>query len=100
MERPTAVGAPSSPTPTGLFYVTDVLRENPRGPYSAWVIALNGHSDAFESFGGRDPRIAIHGTNDQSSIGRPVSNRCARLAAEPLAALADGIAPGTPVIVD
>ncbi len=94
-----AVGAPSSPTPVGRFFVTDVLRENPNGALGAWVIALDAHSDVFATFEGGDARIAIHGTNDPGSVGQPVSNGCVRVAAAPLALLAANLAPGTPVTV-
>jgi hypothetical protein len=93
------IGAPSTPTPTGTFFVTDVLPEDPGGSYGAWLIALNAHSDAFDLFEGGDARIAIHGTNSPSSIGQAVSNGCIHVAAKPLATLAASLAPGTPVVV-
>jgi lipoprotein-anchoring transpeptidase ErfK/SrfK len=96
---PVATGAPSSPTPLGTFYVTDVLREDPNGALGAWVLALNGHSDALTEFEGGDARIAIHGTNDQSSIGRAASFGCVRVDAGSLARLAAEITPGTPVVI-
>jgi lipoprotein-anchoring transpeptidase ErfK/SrfK len=93
------VGSAASPTPTGTFFVTDVLPDDPNGPHGAWVLALNAHSDAFTEFEGGDARIAIHGTNDPSSIGRSVSSGCVRVDAETLATLAHAIALGTPVII-
>ena len=36
-----AIGAASTPTPPGLYYVTDVLPYDPNGPYGAWVVALS-----------------------------------------------------------
>ena len=93
------IGAPSSPTPSGTFFVTDVLPRDPSGSYGAWIVALNGHSDAFTEFEGGDARIAIHGTNDPSSIGKAVSAGCVRLTADPLARLAHALPPGTPVII-
>jgi hypothetical protein len=94
-----AVGAPSTPTPSGTFFVTDVLAEDSQGQYGAWLLALNGHSEALQTFDGGDPRIAIHGTNEPSSIGGATSNGCVRLGAADLAALAAAIQPGTPVVV-
>jgi lipoprotein-anchoring transpeptidase ErfK/SrfK len=96
---PSAVGARSTPTPTGTFFVTDVLPYDPNGPDGAWVIALNAHSDAYASFEGGDARIAIHGTNDPSSIGAAVSNGCVRVDAGPLDALRAQLPLGTPVTV-
>jgi lipoprotein-anchoring transpeptidase ErfK/SrfK len=94
-----ATGAPSSLTPLGTFFVTDVLPEDPGGAYGAWLLALDGHSDAFTEFDGGDARIAIHGTNDPSSIGRAASFGCVRVDADTLARLAAAIAPGTPVVI-
>jgi lipoprotein-anchoring transpeptidase ErfK/SrfK len=100
MEQVTVgIGAPSTPTPTGTFFVTDVLPEDPGGAYGAWLIALNAHSDAFTVFEGGDPRIAIHGTNNPSTIGAALSNGCVHVSSAPLAALAADIAPGTPVLI-
>jgi lipoprotein-anchoring transpeptidase ErfK/SrfK len=93
------VGSTSTPTPAGTFFVTDVLPWNPSDGRGAWVVALNGHSDAYATFDGGDARIAIHGTNDPSSIGRAVSNGCVRLDAGPLDQLRSGVPLGTPVVI-
>ena len=94
-----AIGAPSSPTPPGRFYVTDLVAERPGGPLGTWVLALNGYSESFETFNGGDPRLAIHGTNDPGSIGRAASNGCVRVNAGDLATLAAGVPLGTPVTI-
>jgi hypothetical protein len=94
-----AIGSPASPTPVGQFFVTDVLPRSPGSAYGAWIVALDGHSDTFTEFDGGDARIAIHGTNDPSSIGEAVSSGCVRVAAEPLATLAAGLPLGTPVLI-
>ncbi|HEX5586838.1 MAG TPA: L,D-transpeptidase family protein [Acidimicrobiia bacterium] len=99
LDAPVAVGAPSSPTPAHTYYVTDVLPEDPAGPYGSWVVALNGYSESFTTFDGGLPRLAIHGTNAPSSIGDAVSNGCVRAGASDLAVLAAGVAIGTPVFV-
>jgi hypothetical protein len=93
------IGSPASPTPTGSFFVTDVLPEQVGGGYGAWLVALDAHSDAFTEFQGGDARIAIHGTNDPGSIGAAVSSGCVRVADAPLARLAAGLPLGTPVLV-
>jgi lipoprotein-anchoring transpeptidase ErfK/SrfK len=99
LSAPAAVGSAATPTPAGRFFVTDVLPWDPSDGRGSWVLALNGHSDAYATFEGGDARIAIHGTNDPSSIGNPVSNGCVRLAAEPLDELRSGVPVGTPVVV-
>ncbi|HXY94860.1 MAG TPA: L,D-transpeptidase [Acidimicrobiia bacterium] len=99
LTAPVAIGGPSSPTPTGPFFVTDVLPSDPGSAYGAWIVALDGHSDAFTEFEGGDPRIAIHGTNNPESIGEAVSFGCVRLGASALAALAAALPLGTPVVI-
>jgi lipoprotein-anchoring transpeptidase ErfK/SrfK len=94
-----AIGAPASPTPPGEFFVTDVLPATAGSAYGSWVIALDAHSDAFTEFEGGDPRIAIHGTNDPSSIGNAASFGCVRVDDPALAALAGALQPGTVVVV-
>ena len=44
------IGAAASPTPTGSFFLTDILARDPRGSYGAWILALDGHSEAFSEF--------------------------------------------------
>jgi lipoprotein-anchoring transpeptidase ErfK/SrfK len=99
LETYVAIGAPASPTPAGRFHVTDLVPEDPRGPYGAWALALNGYSESFVTFDGGDPRLAIHGTNQPSSIGRASSNGCVRVNADDLASLAAEVPLGTPVII-
>ena len=99
LETTVAIGAPTSPTPAHTYYVTDILPEDPRGPYGAWVLALNGYSETYATFDGGDPRLALHGTNAPSSIGNAVSNGCVRLGARDLATLAAGVPVGTPVVI-
>ena len=100
-----AVGADRSPTPTGTYFVTDVLpysqvgAASARGQYGAWVVALNGHSEAFTTFDGGDARIAIHGTNAPASIGDAASSGCVRIADAPLDNLARNVPLGTPVVI-
>jgi lipoprotein-anchoring transpeptidase ErfK/SrfK len=99
MTAPVAVGASSSPTPGGTFFVTDVVPEDPSGPYGRWAIALNGRPDGYVPTATSDLRIAIHGTNAPSSIGGATSNGCVRVDAASLNLLAASVRPGTPVVI-
>ena len=81
-ETMVAIGSPQNPTPTGLFFVTDRVRPPDRnGDYGAFALGLSAHSDALSEFHGSDGQVGIHGTNDQGSIGRPVSHGCIRVPA-------------------
>ncbi|KLR61912.1 Ykud domain-containing protein [Actinobacteria bacterium IMCC26207] len=104
---PISIGRPSSPTPTGSFYVTDIVPSaNPAGGYGPVALALNGYSEAMDTFGGENaegapdslaPVLAIHGTNKPASIGRSASNGCPRLFNEDILRLATLVPAGTPV---
>jgi L,D-transpeptidase catalytic domain len=97
LDTTVAVGAPSSPTPTGSFFVTDLLPQDPRGPYGAWIVGLDAHSEVMSTFEGGDARIGIHGTNDPASIGQATSSGCVRVDATSLDRLARSLPLGTPV---
>lgn len=79
-DQPVAVGASATPTPVQLTYV-DVLVDtgNPAGAYGRWILGLASHSPVYDTFGGGDALVALHGTDDQSSVGYSVSHGCVRL---------------------
>jgi lipoprotein-anchoring transpeptidase ErfK/SrfK len=97
LQTAVATGSPASPTPPAEYYVTDVIPGG--GAYGPSIIALNGHSDTFTDFGGGDARLAIHGTDDPSSIGHPVSHGCVRVPNDLDTRLAGALQPGTLVEV-
>jgi lipoprotein-anchoring transpeptidase ErfK/SrfK len=95
-----AVGAPKWPTPSGMYYLQELIRSpNPRGAYGPWVFGLSAHSDVFESFGGGDGLVGIHGTNEPGSIGRSVSHGCIRLPNANIARLVELVPVGSPVVI-
>jgi hypothetical protein len=76
---PVAVGLPATPTPTGHFAVTDVLRiTGPRGPYGCCALALTGRQQNVPQGWGGSDRLAIHGTTKEGTIGSPASFGCLR----------------------
>jgi lipoprotein-anchoring transpeptidase ErfK/SrfK len=78
------IGAPGSPTPTGRFGVTDTLRLTGGSPYGCCAIALTARQrDIPQGWTGGD-RVAIHGTDNPSSIGKAVSHGCLRTAEDDL----------------
>lgn len=96
-----AVGGALTPTPLGLYYVTERidLSAQPSGVYGAFILALSGYSEALTRFHGGAPQLAIHGTNAPASIGNAVSNGCVRVPADALATLSGEVAVGTPVTI-
>jgi lipoprotein-anchoring transpeptidase ErfK/SrfK len=107
MDVSAAIGRPATPTPTGTFTVTDLVRStNPGGPYGPVALALDGHSEALDAFPSDNagdapdavaPVLAIHGTNRPSSIGQAASNGCPRLLNDQILELARLAPAGTPV---
>jgi lipoprotein-anchoring transpeptidase ErfK/SrfK len=97
---PVAVGKPSTPTPTGLFWVIDKLPTgNPGGAFGPYALGLSGYSNVLLSFDGGDGVVGIHGTNATSSVGHPVTHGCIRLYNRDVTRLYRLIWLGTPVQV-
>jgi lipoprotein-anchoring transpeptidase ErfK/SrfK len=95
-----AVGTGGTPTPTGRFYITMVVKwSDPSGPYGPYALGLSAWSEVLDSFAGGDGQIAIHGTSDPSSIGQPASNGCVRLSNPSISRLARILPAGTPVTI-
>jgi lipoprotein-anchoring transpeptidase ErfK/SrfK len=95
-----AVGRPGSSTPIGSFAVTDKLS----GPayslyYGCCILALSAHQPNLPPGWTGGDRIAIHGTNDPSSIGRASSAGCPRASDADLRVLMRRVPLGTPVLV-
>ena len=97
---PVAVGAPATPTPTGAFFVSDRLPAlAPYGPYGPYALGLSGYSDVLLTFAGADGVLGIHGTNEDWSIGHPVSHGCIRMHNRDVTWLYRQIGLGAPVVV-
>jgi hypothetical protein len=97
LRAPAAVGAPSTPTPRGRFFVRERIRiSDAGGAEGAAAIALSAYSTKLSYWPDGGP-IAIHGTNDPDSIGRAVSHGCVRLGARDLKRLFAQVQLGTAV---
>lgn len=74
-----AIGSASTPTPTGVFAVTDkLLTGNPGSAYGCCILALSAHQpNTPQGWGGGD-RVAIHATNLPETIGTRASLGCMR----------------------
>jgi lipoprotein-anchoring transpeptidase ErfK/SrfK len=93
-----AVGRSVLPTPTGLYYIAELMRQpDPGGPYGPYAFGLSAHSNVLYSFGGGAGEIGIHGTNEPGALGTDVSHGCIRISNAGIAALARLLPLGTPV---
>lgn len=94
-----AVGSPTTPTPTGRYYVNQRLIPDDRnGPFGPGAIGISAFSDVLTGWTQGGP-VAIHGTDEPWSIGHPVSNGCIRLPNATLERLWPLAVAGTPVII-
>ncbi len=95
-----AVGRPGSPTPTGTYAITDKLSGGDYGPYyGCCILALSATQPNTPPGWTGGNRMAIHGTNDQGSIGAASSAGCLRAADGDLEFLMSRVPVGTPVVI-
>jgi lipoprotein-anchoring transpeptidase ErfK/SrfK len=90
-----AVGAPSTPTPNGNFFVWATQDWN-SAPYAVGIFALSGFSPVLDNWPGGG-RTGIHGWQDTSILGTPASHGCVRMGPADFAKLMHTIPLGTPV---
>lgn len=101
------IGAPSTPTPMGLFAIIGAWRSPPNAFLGSWILALTAHSNVLHEFDGGNGRIGIHGRGGASlhdPLGTNRSHGCIRLANSAIDWLVHTIGraqlPGTPVRID
>lgn len=92
---PVAVGAASTPTPYGHFFVW-ASQHFAGPPYTPGIFALSAFSTVLENWPGGG-RTGIHGWTDTSIIGTRASHGCVRLRPVDFAQLLDTVPLGTPV---
>jgi hypothetical protein len=74
-----AIGAVTTPTPIGRFSVTDSLATgDPSGPFGWYAFGLSGHQSHLPPNWSGGDQLAIHGTDDSTSIGTAASHGCLR----------------------
>lgn len=96
---PGATGASSSPTPVGEYFVTDRVPFSARSALGSFAFGISGIQPRLPAGWSGGNQLAIHGTNDPSSIGRSVSAGCVRVSESTLDRLIPLLVYGTPVIV-
>jgi lipoprotein-anchoring transpeptidase ErfK/SrfK len=100
LTTPVGVGQSVLPTPTGTYYVVELLKQpDPEGAYGPFAFGLSAYSDVLQSFGGGPGQIGIHGTDDPAAIGSNVSHGCVRVPNAVITELAAMLPLGTPVII-
>jgi lipoprotein-anchoring transpeptidase ErfK/SrfK len=100
VRAPVAVGRSVLPTPTGIYYIAELLKQpNPSGPFGPYAFGLSAYSRVLYSFGGGPGQIGIHGTNEPGLLGTNASHGCIRVANAVITRLARILPLGTPVVI-
>ncbi len=95
------VGKPSTPTPTGRFFVEETLQMPAGEAGGPYALALSARSNVLQEFEGGPGQIGIHGRDNLGgTLGTAASHGCVRVATASIDWLAARIGPGTPVTID
>jgi L,D-transpeptidase-like protein len=95
------VGAAGTPTPHGLFAISERIRQS-WGVLGPWALHLTAHSRVLEDYGGGKGRVAIHGRSGgllSDPLGSARSHGCIRIDNRAVSWLARRAIEGTPVVV-
>jgi lipoprotein-anchoring transpeptidase ErfK/SrfK len=94
------VGKPSTPTPTGQFFVEETVQMAAGEPGGPFALALSARSNVLQEFEGGPGQIGIHGRDELGgTLGHAESHGCIRLATPAIDWLTARIGPGTPVTI-
>ncbi len=94
------VGKPATPTPTGSFFVEEVVRVRAGHPGGPFALALSARSTVLQEFEGGPGQVAIHGTRGLSgAAGSAVSFGCVRLSPSAITWLAKRLSGGVPLTI-
>ncbi|HTG47784.1 MAG TPA: L,D-transpeptidase [Actinomycetota bacterium] len=94
-----AIGSGSSPTPPGDYVVTDRVPFWPGSALGSFAFGISGIQPRLPAGWSGGDQLAIHGTNDPSSIGESVSAGCVRVSEWTLHRLEPLLRLGTPVLI-
>jgi lipoprotein-anchoring transpeptidase ErfK/SrfK len=94
------VGKPSTPTPSGNFFVQETIIMPASEPGGPFALATSARSDVLQDFDGGPGQIGIHGRDGLGgTLGAAQSHGCVRLATADIDWLAARIDPGVPVTI-
>jgi lipoprotein-anchoring transpeptidase ErfK/SrfK len=91
---PVGVGKSGTPTPTGNFWIRELLRGG-GGAYGPWAFGTSAYSNIREWRGA--PVVGIHGTNEPGLVPGTPSHGCVRVRNNKISQLARLMPIGTPV---
>ena len=97
-EEPVGVGEPQWPTPTGEFYIRNVLTRFSSPFYGPVAFGTSARSNVLTDWPGGG-FIGIHGTNEPEILPGQVSHGCIRMPNHAVLRLARLMPLGTPVTI-
>ncbi|MEY2443364.1 MAG: hypothetical protein QOJ46_2790 [bacterium] len=95
-QAPVGVGKSGTPTPTGNFWIRELLRGG-GGVYGPWAFGTSAYSNIREWRGA--PVVGIHGTNEPNLIPGAPSHGCVRVRNNKINQLKRLMPIGTPVLI-
>jgi hypothetical protein len=94
------VGKPSTPTPTGEFFIEEGLSLKANASGAPFALATSARSDVLREFDGGPGQIAIHGMGSlPGALGTASSHGCIRLDAVDITWLARRVGAGVPLTI-
>jgi lipoprotein-anchoring transpeptidase ErfK/SrfK len=94
------VGKPSTPTPTGHFFVEETVPLGLGAGGEPFALALSARSNALAEFDGGPGQVALHGIANIGGVpGTAVSHGCVRLSTADITWLGEHISSGVPVTI-
>lgn len=99
---PVVIGASSTPTPRGHYFVVEHVAQQPGSMLGPWALATSAFSRVLQEFDGGPGQIALHGRAGplaSDPLGTARSHGCIRLDNDVIRRLAGLLPNGTPVDV-
>ena len=94
------VGAPSTPTPTGRWYVVDRMRLRTSWAYGKWALATSAFSRVLKRFDGGQGQVALHARGSLTApVGTAASHGCVRFKDGDVAWMAAHVPNGTQILI-
>jgi lipoprotein-anchoring transpeptidase ErfK/SrfK len=97
---PAIVGKPSTPTPTGQYFVEENVSLAASAAGAPFALATSDRSNVLQEFDGGPGQIALHGLDNLGGqLGTAASHGCIRLADTAITWLAARIGAGVPITI-
>lgn len=94
------VGAASTPTPRGRFFVEEAVALAGHESGAPFALATSARSNVYQEFEGGPGQIALHGTRHLSgALGTAASHGCIRLSSRAITWLSRRIGAGVPLSI-